>query len=92
MNSAQATIAAAVITSLPGWAAFALTRANKRAIDRQTTEIKQQGSAMGLAMSEQTTELKDHINAIAATAAGPAPAPVRAADLEGDDERDRLRC
>lgn len=58
MNSQDATIAAAVIASLPGWAAFAWAAgANRRAIERQTR-----------AMSLQTTELKDHITATASAA------------------------
>lgn len=56
LTSGETAITAAFIGSSSGWAGFYLAvRSNRRALSRQTDEIRQ-------ATSEQTTELKEHIS------------------------------
>lgn len=64
MSGALATIAAAAIGSLPGWATVYVT--NRRALGRQTEQLRQ-------ATDAQTSELKAHFGETAADGTVPPP-------------------
>lgn len=60
MTSAETVIAAAFISSLPGWAAVYVTVANRLALKKQTAVLRQDTVA-------QTAQLQAHIDTSAAT-------------------------
>lgn len=55
MTSAETVIAAALISSLPGWAAVYVTIANRRALRRQTAVLREDTVT-------QTAQIKAHID------------------------------
>jgi hypothetical protein len=67
LTSAETVIAAALISSAPGWAAVCVTVSNRLALKKQTATLQGDTAAqtdeIRLATTKQTAQLKAHIDA-----------------------------
>jgi hypothetical protein len=66
LTSAETVIAAALISSAPGWAAVYVTVSNRLALKKQTDVLREdtaaQTNAIRRATTEQTAQIKAHID------------------------------